>query len=234
MNGKTHTWVALQAKNQMKEPYQSFLDDEWEWVEGAVLLPDSHLRYDTTDAGELNPEYKKRFPVHSHDFDTGVPHGYGLVGEAFRYFDGPAAFIRDCKEDDTDSYYGQIAFYMGMLCHFIGDLCTPVHVGSKFDSQLKELLGLRFHQRIESKMQRLIKNIDVSPIKTSKLPVIGRPYFEGIAKNFTFSLYGELVQLLSDQNRLDKRLKEALLKSVEVTTVAWTALLIEGEFEPKK
>lgn len=115
VNGTTHEWVAKQAIELLPKCFQAFLQQEWDWLEVAVTMPDSMLRYDTTDVDELEPEYKKKFPVHRYNCDEHVPHGYGLVGQTCRYFDGTLSFIQDCRSDaidDPDYYYGQTSRWL--------------------------------------------------------------------------------------------------------------------------
>ncbi len=236
MDGLTHIWVCVKAKALLPEGFQVFLQQEWDWLECAVTLPDSHLRYDTTNADELDTEFKKRFPVHRYNCDAQVPHGYGLVGQAWRYFEGSISFIQDCRDGVTSNpnyYYGQTAFYMGMLCHFIGDLCTPVHVGSRLDHQLVELFGNYFHQRIEARLRRVSQNLEMKLMPSIQPIPIGRSFFESIARDFAYPIYQELPSLVANLVVLDKQLARVLLRSVKDTATAWVSLLTAGKFQPR-
>jgi hypothetical protein len=126
--------------------------------------------------------------------------------------------------------------FLGVVCHHISDLCSPVHVGHKLNVKSLGYPTLsKFHNKVERDILRFQtrSTIDISKPKVIK---ISDKYFWKIAKETYFDSF---LKLHENYSKKDKMLlidmtSKALSNAVKHTVNVWHTILHKTKMVERK
>jgi len=221
--------VAMLAMTCLNEDERDILFPRWAGVEaGATLSDDFRIMWEPETRG------KPRQLVHRCHVDSDESRDHGCVTRALDHAEGSVAFIRDWQKDPTgyteDAFLENLGMFLGILCHHVADLCTPVHVGGSIDPVQ---LGFKdtgaLHRAVESAMGRLLKvsQLRLAAVRKIKL---SRRFFWNIAKDTHTRWYLRLGEIYPSKNLglLKAMTDDSLSRAVILTRDLWHTVLRES------
>jgi hypothetical protein len=184
MNGSSHRLVANLALACLNGKQRGILFPRWGGIEaGANLSDEFRIMWEPVEAGS-----KAKQLVHRCYVDSDNPKDHGCMTRALDHAEGSIGFINDYLAGELEGAYTEDEFlenlgmFLGIACHHICDLCSPVHVGHKIDyKSLGYKSFARFHGRVERDLERLSKQVSLK-LRKPKSVKFTNEYFWGIAQ----------------------------------------------------
>lgn len=242
MIGKSHIKISHLMLQHLNPSFSCILQRFIEIYETGVEVPDKYIMW---HCDPLTPTEKgnqpKRHLVHRYylDVDDSFNRKGRLIEMIWLYTDGIVSFIQDDLETSTayptiENLVENWVLHIGMLTHFLGDICTPLHVGICNSNHFRELSGKKYHSKIEQALWRYHKNQDVNELDIKKCNLNTKQLI-GIAKT-TYNDYMLLVNLypVQPETKIDFRdLSVRLLKRSVSFSVGWiNSMIVKNHLEP--
>ena len=155
MIGKSHYRIAEFVLRNLTGPWAPLLEHHREALDVGLEVPDKFMIWHPDPEPPSSAGPQPGTLVHRFYLDAeNEPRGQ-LIQMILMYTGGVSAFAVDLGDDeDMRDMTRDMVLYTGILIHFLGDLCTPLHVGCSRDELLKGILGQRHHQKIEERFWR--------------------------------------------------------------------------------
>lgn len=184
MNGSTHRLVTMLAMACLSDDERRVLYPRWGGIDaGATLSDEFRIMWEPRDAENQNREL-----VHRCFVDSSDPKDHGCVTRSLDHLEGSISFIQSYLDGELEGSYSEDEFlenlgmFLGVLCHHVADLCTPVHVGHGIDHAR---LGIRsakaFHSKVERDIGRLASRCSFQMFPAT-LVDISREHYWAIAQ----------------------------------------------------
>ena len=239
MLGTTHRFIANIALACLDEDERHILYPRWGGIEsGATLSDDFKIMWEPEE-----PKSKKKQLVHRCYINSKNPKDHGCVVRALDHSLGSISFIEDYQKGQLDSYgeddfLENLGMFLGITCHHIGDLCTPVHVGQIDDpNEYGYKTTSRFHNRFECDIVKLTSSASLS-FKAIKKISISREYFWNIAQDTYKTYFMELKNIYpfkqNNEEKLINIISGIISKSVYHTASIWHTVLKSTQMTDKK
>ena len=232
MNGTLHRLVANLSLACLPDAERGILFPRWRGLEaGATLSDDFRIMWEPRSL-----EDRRRQLVHRCYVDSEDEKDHGCVTRALDHAQGSVSFIKDYLVGDVDGYtelefLENLAMFLGIACHHIADLCTPVHVGQDMDyARAGSKSAGRFHQRVERDMDRFASRASVS-LPSPKVIDLNEEYFWGIARMTYDTTFVRLEDIYAgdDENAKVDLVSVVMSAAVKHTVATWhTVLSTEG------
>lgn len=220
MFGSTHEHLVSNAIELTSSPMKEFLKLEEDTAIACCTFFDYfHSFYGIPMDNEIDPNQKK-IPFHRYYYDEDSDKKGGLVGYLFQYIDGTINYIQDGDINDGIDWAG----HLGMISHFIGDICTPVHVGSKLN---KELIGIskNIHSKIERDMEKYSKSLSIQELPNPKTIDVSYDNIFSFGRNIYSKYYLNLKSIYSN-NVVEAMCYEIYQLAVYTNTRIWNTMLL--------
>lgn len=228
MNGDSHRFVANIALACLDIKQRHILYPRWGGIEaGATLSDDFRIMWEPESA-----DAKTRQLVHRYYVDSKDPQDHGCVTRALDHAEGTIGFITEHQEGTLDGYTEEqflenMGMFLGILCHHVADLCSPVHVGHKIDFRALGHGSLKkFHNVVERDIDRRRSNARIQLVRPKRV-AISKRYLRGIADETYQEYFTRLHDLYESGNEagLDRMASGALSSAVKHTACLWHTIL---------
>jgi len=231
MNGPTHRLVANIALACLNMKERHILNPRWGGIESGVTLSDEfRIMWEPEGVGSKNKQL-----VHRCFIDSSDSKNHGCVTRALDHTLGSVSFIKDYLNDaesigyTEDEFLENLGMFLGIACHHISDLCTPVHVGHKMD-YLKAGSKSRaaFHKKVELDIVRYSNQAPILLCKPKKIS-LSKKFFFNIAKDTYSKIFLNLEEVYA-KNSLRGKLEMTswvISNSLRHTANAWHTILLE-------
>ena len=201
MHYNTHIRVSEQAIRFTYPVLKAFLNKYWDCVEAGLDAPD---RFNIWGRDPAIPTDQKAEKVLVHRYYVDASNEKtkgGLIPEILMYAEGIISYIKDTAfenpYDDLKDHKEDWFFQFGILSHYIGNLCTPMHIGHSYNSRLNDLIK-NFHNRYERNLEKFTKNRLTPPLKRYTKIALTHFALENIAKRTFEKHYIKLYDLYSE------------------------------------
>lgn len=238
MNGATHQLIANLAIAALNPKLRHILYPRWGGIEaGSTLSDEFRIMWEPEEANSQNRQL-----VHRCYIDSDDPKDHGCVTRAWDHSVGSIGFIKDYMEGDMPGAYNEDEFlenlgmYLGVACHHIGDLCTPVHVGHKIDLKRIGAKSLKaFHSTVERDIDRFAKRASIRLCLPRKVS-LSKSYFWGIAKETYDEIFTELERIYESNDEKGKIEMTSMVisKSLKHTADVWHTILTKSGMTDRK
>ncbi len=238
MNGPTHTFVAMMAMACLNGKERHILYPRWGGIEAGVTLSDEfRIMWEPRDA-----ENQDRELVHRCFVDSSAPKDHGGVTRSLDHSEGSISFIQSYLDGELEGSYNEDEFlenlgmFLGVLCHHVADLCTPVHVGHGIDHAS---LGVRsakaFHSKVERDIGRLASRCSLNMFPP-ELAEPSREYFWAIATETYNSAFVRLESIYQtgDDDALLEVVSHSISMAVKHTRDLWHTILSRTDMTSRK
>lgn len=194
MNGTTHRLVAMLALASLDDNQRQILYPRWRGIDaGSTLSDDFRIMWEPKDA-----ENQDRELVHRCYVDSVDPKDHGGVTRSLDHSEGSISFIQSYMDGELEGSYNEDEFlenlgmFLGVLCHHVADMCTPVHVGHKIDyAQLGMRSWKALHGKVERDFGRLAFRCSLQ-LFPARLVDLSRNHFWSIAQETYDSAFTKL------------------------------------------
>jgi hypothetical protein len=237
MNGSSHRFVANLALARLDRAKRRILYPRWGGIEsGANLSDEFKVMWEIQEPG--NPTKQL---VHRCYIDSKKPKDHGCVTRAFDHSVGCIMFINDYLAGELDEAYNEEEFlenlgmYLGIACHHISDLCSPVHVGHKIDYKSLGYKSLaRFHAKVERDLDRLSKQVTLN-LRKSKPVELTTEYFWGIAQETYDKVFLSLeeVYVSAKEEKLFELTSVSVSAAVNHTVDTWDTIISKTKLQDR-
>ncbi|MCK5851123.1 MAG: hypothetical protein KAH23_09430 [Kiritimatiellae bacterium] len=232
MNGTTHQLVANLALACLETKERHLLFPRWGGIEsGATLSDEFRIMWEPEESGSKNKQL-----VHRCFIDSDDPKDHGCVTRAWDHASGCVSFIRDYLKGELsdayteDEFLENLGMFLGITCHHIADLCTPVHVGHKMDyPRAGSKSRSHFHAKVERDIARFSRHASLQLHKPQKIP-LSKELFMDIAKETYTHLFLNLGNDYATDNQEAKTgmTSQAISNAVKHTADVWHSILKES------
>jgi|GEM_PF-2179446 len=229
MIGQTHVLVANLSLACLNQKERHTLYPRWGGIEsGATLSDEFRIMWEP----ELASSKTKQL-VHRCWIDSTESKNHGCVTRASDHAKGSISFIKDYLNGDLEGAYNEVEFlenlgmFLGIACHHIADLCTPVHVGHKIDLKKVGYPTLsRFHNKVERDIYRF-QNKSYLKFSKPKLVDLSEKYFWNIANDAYENIFLKLENIYrtKDELAITEVSTQVLSNAVKHTTDVWHTIL---------
>lgn len=238
MLGKSHILVANLSLACLSQKERHILYPRWGGIEsGATLSDEFRIMWEPDVSGSKSKQLVHRCWVDSEDSKN-----HGCITRANDHSDGSISFITDYLKGDLEGSYNEVEFlenlgmFIGICCHHIADLCTPVHVGHKinFESLGYSTLS-KFHNKVERDIFRFQNQLSVKLPKPKRVE-LSEKYFWNIAKDTFDNSFLKLEQAYQYQDLecIIEISSLSISKAVMHTTNVWHTILQKTKMTNKK
>lgn len=239
MLGKTHKLIANLALACLDIEERHILYPRWGGIEsGATLSDDFKIMWEPEEANSKKKQLVHRCYINSND-----PKDHGCVVRAFDHSLGSISFIEDYRKGELggyeeDDFLENLGMFLGISCHHIGDLCTPVHTGQIDDpNEYGSKTTSRFHGRVERDIVKFTHFASLS-FKKPKAVSINKEYFWDIAQytyETHFTKLKNIYPLKQDnEDELVNMISDIISKSVYYTASIWHTVLKSTKMTNRK
>lgn len=229
MLGTTHKLIANLALACLDVEERHILYPRWGGIEsGATLSDDFKIMWEPEE-----PKSKKKQLVHRCYINSNDPKDHGCVVRALDHSLGSISFIEDYQNGKLDGYkedefLENLGMFLGISCHHIADLCTPVHTGQVADpNEYGYKTTSRLHSRFERDIVKFIPSASLNLKKPKKIN-INKNYFWNIAQ-YTYGMHftklKDIYPLKQDEDILVDMISDIIGKSVYHTVCVWHTVL---------
>jgi len=240
MIGKSHIKISHLMLQYLNPSLSCILNRFIDTFEDGVFVPDKHIMWHCDPAEPAENKNPPKHLVHRYyiDIDDSFDRKGRLLEMIWMYTDGIISFVQDGAEVSSayptiDNLVENWVLYVGMLTHFLGDICTPLHVGICQDNHFKEIAGKKYHSKIEQALWNYHKNHNINDIDIMKCNLNTKQLTEIAQK--TYEDYLLLVNLypLQPETKNDFRdLSERLLERSVSFSVGWiNSMIAKNELE---
>lgn len=213
----------------LDEEERGILLPRWGGIEaGATLSDDFRIMWEPESIG------MPRQLVHRCHVDSSHSRDHGCVTRAMDHAEGSVAFARDWQQDPTgyteDEFLENLGMFLGILCHHVADLCTPVHVGGSIDpNELGFKNAGALHRAVESAIGRLVQVSELQLAAVRKVR-LSRRFFWNIANDTHMQWYLRLAEIYPSKNLelLKTMTGDLLSRAVVLTRDLWHTVLRES------
>ncbi len=229
MLGKTHVFIANLSLACLDQNERHILYPRWGGIEsGATLSDDFRIMWEQETVNS-----KSKQLVHRCWIDSNLSKDHGCITRAVDHAEGSISFIRNYLNGDLEGAYNEIEFlenlgmFLGIACHHIADLCTPVHVGHKLDfSSLGYPSLSRFHNKVERDIYRYQNRASLKFSK-AKTVEISDKYFWGIANDTYNDIFLRLEKIYHTNSEAEiiDMVSQAISNAVRHTSNIWHTIL---------
>ncbi len=143
-------------------------------------------------------ENQDRELVHRCFVDSNDPKDHGGVTRSLDHSEGSISFIQSYMNGELEGSYSEDEFlenlgmFLGVLCHHVADLCTPVHVGHKIDhARLGTQSRKALHSKVERDIGRLAYRCSLQMFPAQRV-TLSREHFYSIAQDTYDSVFNRL------------------------------------------
>ena len=239
MLGTTHKLIANLALACLDIEERHILYPRWGGIEsGATLSDDFKIMWEPEEGNS-----KKRQLVHRCYINSNNSKDHGCVVRAFDHSLGSISYIEDYLKGELDGYkeddfLENLGMFLGIACHHIGDLCTPVHTGQIDDpKEYGYKTASRFHGRFERDIVKFTSSASLS-FKKLKTVNINKKYFWGIAQYTYETHFIKLKEIYSlkqgNENKMIDMVSDIISKSVYHTASIWHTILKSTKMTDRK
>ena len=183
MNGDSHRFVANLALACLNTDERHIFYPRWGGIEaGATLSDDFRVMWEPESVDSLDRQL-----VHRCYVDSPNAQDHGCVTRSLDHAEGAIGFIHEQLAGTLggyteDEFVENLGMFLGILCHHVADLCTPVHVGHDIDfSSLGHGSLKKFHQQVERDIDRYRTVARIQLVKPRRVK-ISKAYFRRIAE----------------------------------------------------
>ena len=232
MLGESHEIVSKEAIKKIIPELKTLIENRAGIFESGLYVPDKFMMWDRDPSEPVEKGPMPKRLVHRYFVDDLEADRRGeLVAQIFMYTDGILAFILDETqlEDGKDYVAEHIVLFFGFLCHFLMDLCTPVHIGHNLHQMLLKKGGKRYHQKFERSLlryQRKLSNwdeIDLPPCNLSEDWLIE-------VAEATYKDYEKLPKMFdSDIEKNSKAICKSVSARALAVVVSWVNKMVESD-----
>ncbi len=238
MNGTSHQLIANHALACLDMKKRHILYPRWGGIEsGATLSDEFRILWEFEDLGSI-----KRQLVHRYYIDSNDSKDHGCVTRVWNHTDGSLSFIKDylngdiSKEYTEDEFLENLGMFLGIICHHISDLCTPVHVGYKMNYlRAGSKSRTHFHNNVERDIARFSNQASILLCKPRKISITRR-YFHNIAEDTYKHLFLNLENIYATGS-LDEKIEmtsRIISSSIRHTANVWHSILAEAGMLDRK
>jgi len=233
MNGKSHCLIANLALAFLSHEERHILYPRWGGIEAGATLSD-HFKI----MWEIeNLTSKQKQLVHRCYIDSDNPVNHGCVTRALNHAEGSIGFIETYEHGDgEDDFLENLGMFLGVTCHHVADLCTPVHVGHKIDYKKLGFASLsKLHQKVERDIERLHKTVSIIRPKP-QIVRFSSEYFWNIASQSYKNTFCRLedAYIDKDEEKISELVGYVLSAAVKHTVDIWHTVLTKTEMTKKK
>ena len=229
MTGTIHQLIANLSLACLDVRERHILYPKWGGIEsGATLSDEFRIMWEPEEAGSKNKQLVHRCFVDSDDSKN-----HGCVTRAWDHATGCVSFIGDYLKGDLsdayteDEFLENLGMFLGITCHHIGDLCTPVHVGHKMNySKAGSKSRTHFHTKVERDITRF--SIQAAPrLPKPQNTTLSKDLFIDIAKETYTLLFLNLENDYATNNKKAKIEMTSLSigNAVKHTANVWHSIL---------
>ena len=238
MLGKTHIFIANLSLVFLSQTQRHILFPRWGGIEsGATLSDEFRIMWEPIKPGSESKQLVHRCYVDSNDNKN-----HGCITRASDHTEGSISFINDYLNGDLDGSYSEVEFlenlgmFLGIACHHIADLCSPVHVGYNINVNSLGYPSLsKFHNKVERDIFRFQNKstINISKPKTIK---ISDKYFWKIAKETYNNSFLNLHRIYTqkDEQSIIDMASQTVSCAVYHTTNVWHTILFKTKMTERK
>ena len=239
MLGTTHKLIANLALACLDIKERHILYPRWGGIEsGATLSDDFRIMWEPEEANS-----KKKQLVHRCYINSNNSKDHGCVVRAFDHSLGSISFIEDYQNGKLDGYkedefLENLGMFLGISCHHIADLCTPVHTGQIADpNEYGDKTTSRFHNRFERDIVKFTSSASLSFKKPKKVK-INKSYFWNIAQHTYDTHFQKLEDIYplknGNENELVDMVSDIISQSVYHTASIWHTVLKTTKMTDRK
>lgn len=237
MLGDSHVLVANLALASLTEKERHILYPRWGGIEsGATLSDHFRIMWESVEPGS-----KEKQLVHRCFVDSQNTKDHGCITRSLDHAEGSIAFITDYLSEPNDSYtedefLENLGMFLGIACHHIADLCTPVHVGHLINFRSLGCSTLaRFHNRVERDIRRLERKASIRLPKPQTI-VISSDYFWEIAKETYEQIFIPLqdVYMGNEEKAKLNMVTNVITSAVKHTANIWHTVLTKTKMTERK
>lgn len=239
MLGTSHKLIANLALACLDIKERHILYPRWGGIEsGATLSDDFKIMWEPEEF-----KSSKKQLVHRHYVNSDNPKDHGCVVRALDHSLGSISFIKDYLKGDLDGYeeddfLENLGMFLGISCHHITDLCTPVHVGKISDpNKYGYKILSRFHNRHK---KDIVQYTTFASLRLKKpiIVKINKKYFEKIAQ-YTYNTHFTRLEKIyplknSQENILIDMVSDIINQSVHHTASIWHTVLKTTKMTDRK
>lgn len=233
MNGKSHCLVANLALAFLRQNERHILYPRWGGIEAGATLSD-HFKI-MWEIESLTSKQKQL--VHRCYVDSDNPINHGCITRALNYAEGSIGFIDSYEEGDgEDDFLENLGMFLGVTCHHVADLCTPVHVGHKIDYSRLGFASLsKLHNKVERDIERLYKKVLIVRPKPKNIN-LSTKYFWNIATQTYEFAFSKLEGAYKDKNeeKVSEIVGYVFSAAVQHTVDIWHTVLTKTGMTKKK
>lgn len=168
MIGKSHIKIAHEMLPLLNPSVCSILREYINSFESGLDIPDRYMIWERDPKEPAEKGVQPKQLVHRYYLDANNDRKRGrLIDQIWTYTEGIISFLGEGA--DLSEAYSSVenlaenwVLYFGMLTHFLGDLCSPLHVGNCLDGEFRKISGNRYHSKIEQAMWRYHKDVKVT------------------------------------------------------------------------
>ena len=175
---KTHVHVVENAVNLVDEPLGAMLKKHLDWLIAGQEVPDSFTRWNPDP--DIYEKDAEKVLAHRFYVDSRERKSRGLIPHIIMYAEGIISYIKDTHSspimETIEEQQMDWTLQIGILCHLVSDLVTPVHIGSAKDKEL-EKMKKGFHSRFEAMLESKTRNFNIDHIKGHRTIAINHRAF---------------------------------------------------------
>ena len=229
MRRNSHLLIAMMAMSCLSTKERYILYPRWAGIDdGATFSDDFRIMW---EADILNSNEKVL--VHRCYVDSNLNKDHGCSHRTFMYADGAIDFIEKCSNDSVstseEEFLETLGLYLGIICHHIGDLCTPLHVIKNVSTkEMKFKSRKSLHDRMERDFDKCSLEALVKLEKAEKVE-LSQEYFWEIAK-YTHENYStKLPEIYQSKDSIHQMVSDLLSKAIKHTRDVWHTVLHESK-----
>ncbi len=152
----------------LNPPVRGILEEYKSIFESGLDIPDRYMIWERDPKEPAEKGIQPKQLVHRYYLDANNDREQGrLIDQIWTYTEGIISFLDEGT--DLSEAYSSVenlvenwVLYFGMLTHFLGDLCSPLHIGNCHDDEFRIISGNRYHSKIEQAMWRYHKDAKVT------------------------------------------------------------------------
>jgi len=233
MLGDSHCFVANLSLACLNEEERHILYPRWGGIEAGATLSD----YFRIMWEPVNVNNQEKQLVHRCYIDSDDEKDHGCLTRAQDHTEGSICFIKDYMKGDLDDSYTEDQFlenlgmFLGIACHHIADLCTPVHVGHNINFFKIGFNTLsKFHKQVERDILRYQRKARIE-LHVPKIVQINKHYFKQIASQTYKNQFLKLCDIYQskDPSILLEMISGVLSSAVKHTASAWHTVLVKSK-----
>jgi hypothetical protein len=234
MLGKTHQLVANLSMACLNQKERHVIYPRWGGIEsGATLSDEFRIMWEIDEVGSDKKQLVHRCYVDSKDAKN-----HGCITRALNHAEGCIGFIETYSKEDSseEEFLENLGVFMGITCHHIADLCTPVHVGHIIDFQNLGYSSLSiFHNKVERDIFRC-QNKSSMQFSKPKLIDLSEEYFWNIAIDTYKNIFLKLEDIYKTKDELSiiDVSSQVISNAVKHTTDVWHTILHKTQMTKRK